>query len=459
MAEKAFDYSNPLYNDKKPLEKLSYSGDEVHVSPDGMVAYEDFNGFDPALYLMNHKSMVANRTVDFSGRRVKGYSKLLELSDRLREIRRVFIENPTIPNDFPNDMNKLSIEKFINDCRQPESVKLFTAAREFQKDAVSKWNPNSDDITPSLVVGLDAMEEAASMETGAIVLSLLMKAGIMHIEDDGSFKLGDTSKFVMLFGDVKTVDNINLIQETIRNSMRGRGFDDLNNQLSVFDKALDCVMDLPGDWHAGLSMLTSIVSIFYKVLLDPIAKALKWKRFNTETNKCYYQSSRLVALIHQVLLKLTYHRYIAECYEDLKAEFDNLSLNGDLALGNINFICYCASQFRKYVEQDLDSGDEWRTVSALFLLLSSDFLSFVAAYRAGDAVKIELSYERFAPVWRVVGSNRYLERVWRQQESLYTKFRFRHLQIARINRCSRPYHGSTAGSTHMQKMRRWSCLI
>ena len=120
----------------------------------------------------------------------------------------------------------------------------------------------------------------------------------------------------------------------------------------------------------------------------------------------------------------------------------------DLAVGNNNFLCYCASRFRKYVEQDLVSDDEWRIVSSLFLLLSSDFLSFVAAYRACDAIKIELAYDRFAPVWRVTGSTRYLERVWRQQESLYTKFRFRQLQIARINRCSRPYHGSTGKHAH-----------
>jgi hypothetical protein len=64
------------------------------------------------------------------------------------------------------------------------------------------------------------------METGAIVLDLLERAGVIVIEDDGGFALGDTDKFVLLFGDVKTVDNINLIQETIHQSMNGSGFDE-----------------------------------------------------------------------------------------------------------------------------------------------------------------------------------------------------------------------------------------
>jgi hypothetical protein len=53
--------------------------------------------------------------------------------------------------------------------------------------------------------------------------------------------------------------------------MNGGGFNELLNQLEVFEKALRQVMDLPGNWHAGLSMLSSIVTLFYDSLLKPIA--------------------------------------------------------------------------------------------------------------------------------------------------------------------------------------------
>jgi hypothetical protein len=124
---------------------------------------------------------------------------------------------------------------------------------------------------PTIFLGLNAMDEAASTETGAIVLELLLKAGVIEVDQDGKYSLGDDDKFVLIFGDVKTVDNINLILETIRKSMNGDGYTELSNQLLVFERALSRVMDLPGDWHAGLSILSCIVSLFFDSLLKPIA--------------------------------------------------------------------------------------------------------------------------------------------------------------------------------------------
>jgi hypothetical protein len=81
-------------------------------------------------------------------------------------------------------------------------------------------------------------DESASTETGAIVLDLLLKAGVIKVEEDGKYRSGDVDKFVLLFGDVKTVDNMDLIIETIRKSMNGGGYTELSNQLMmVFEKA------------------------------------------------------------------------------------------------------------------------------------------------------------------------------------------------------------------------------
>jgi hypothetical protein len=190
-----------------------------------------------------------------------------------------------------------------------------------------------------MFLGLNAMDESASTETGAIVLELLLKAGVIVVEDNGKYRRGDTDKFVILHGDVKTMDNINLLQETIRKSMNGSGYSELSNQLLVFDQALSQVMDLPGDWHAGLSMLSSIVSLFYESLLKPVADMLKWKRVNKERNKCYYQTSRLVSIIHQQLLKMTWQRYVSERYGTMKAEFTQRCDAGELATGEANFLC------------------------------------------------------------------------------------------------------------------------
>jgi hypothetical protein len=90
---------------------------------------------------------------------------------------------------------------------------------------------------------------------------------------------------------------------------------------------------------------------------------------------------------------------------------------GKLASGNANFLCYCATGFQDYIKEDLQSTDQWRVLTAVFLLMSSDFLAFVIAYRECDAIIVEQYYQRFAPVWRVIGAKRYLERHWRQLES------------------------------------------
>jgi hypothetical protein len=205
---------------------------------------------------------------------------------------------------------------------------------------------------------------------------------------------------------------------------------ELQSQLSVFDEALKRVMDLPGDWHAGMSMLQSIVTLFYDVLLYPICHSvLLWKRFNRETNKCYYQSSRLVNVVHQVLMRFTWHRFIGtkldllrESYDDFCDGVENEEQAEQMCNDSANFLCYCANEFQGYLKAELTCGDQWRQMCSAFLLMSSDFVDFVWAYRKCDSIHILLSYQRFAPVWRVVGATRYLERHWRQLETLYTKF-------------------------------------
>eukprot|EP00956_Cyclotella_meneghiniana_P024622 scaffold49684_cov59-Cyclotella_meneghiniana.AAC.1 len=448
IAEKGFLYDNPLFNNIKPLQELLYNGLDIIVSPDGMAKYEDYDGFSPSKYFANHKDL-SGVAPDFTGKRVKMYAKLLKLSNTLQVMRSVFCDNTEISPFLPDHVDKTAIQNFRWDCRTKDVMSLFATSKTFQRDAVLKWNPHADEVTPTILIGINPMSEAASMETCAIVLELLVKAGVMTVEDDGKFGIGDLSKFIILAGDVKTVDNLNLIQETIRSSMDGRGFTELNHQLQVFDKVLSRVMDIPGDWHAGLSMLQAIITLFYDSLLYPVIHdMLGWKRFNRETNKCYYVSARAVILLKNVLYRVSFERFIAESHKELKTMFDSLVDNGDMEIGDANFVCFCAEQFQQHLKEELGNSDEWRRACAVFLMMASDFEDHVNAYRKCDAIICELSYQRFAPVWRVVGAKRYLERVWRQSESLYTKFGFKELQIVRINRSSRPYHGSTDKGAH-----------
>jgi hypothetical protein len=230
--------------------------------------------------------------------------------------------------------------------------------------------------------------------------------------------------------------------------MNGKGFTQLAKQLDMFDKALNRVLDLLGDWHAGLSMLSSIYLLFYDALLEPIQKMLKWQRINKETRKCYYQSGRLVMLVNQVLTKVMLEAFIGSEMESLKDDYKLLIATTGSNDTVDDFICYVALRFEKYLLDGVKSDDKWRRLCCVFLIMSSDWISFVQSYRKCDSIAVELIYERFAPVWRCLGQSRYLERVWRQQESLLTRFDFQTLQTAHWNRFSRPYHGSTGKGAH-----------
>lgn len=109
-----------------------------------------------------------------------------------------------------------------------------------------------------MVVRLNGFDESTLLEIGALVLNFLSKCSTLSGLEDGSLVSNDLTKQELLVGNVKTVDNINLIQNTIQKSMQQKGLNDLSQQLEIFDDALNCVMDIPGDWHARLAMQLSI---------------------------------------------------------------------------------------------------------------------------------------------------------------------------------------------------------
>ena len=113
-----------------------------------------------------------------------------------------------------------------------------------------------------------------------------------------------------------------------------------------------------------------------------------------------------------------------------------------------DFICFCAAKYDDFLNEEMKSQDDWHRLCSVFLLMSNDYLLFVSSYRKCDSIMVEHLYDRFGPVWRCLGQSRYLERVWRQQEVLYTKFDHKALQTQRMTRFSRPYHGSTGKGAH-----------
>ena len=104
------------------------------------------------------------------------------------------------------------------------------------------------------------------------------------------------AKRAYLFGDVKTFDNIDKFVSNLVD--RRLTLNEHNETTSVFKDAIDQMMCVPGDWHAGLLMLQSIMNIFWDGFLQPIGmKCLGWKRIQKDARNYYFKDSRLVMYV------------------------------------------------------------------------------------------------------------------------------------------------------------------
>jgi len=57
---------------------------------------------------------------------------------------------------------------------------IFEFAKRFQRDAVKKWNLNLDEVTLTNCMGLMAMNESALHPTGALLLDIAAKFGLIQ---------------------------------------------------------------------------------------------------------------------------------------------------------------------------------------------------------------------------------------------------------------------------------------
>ena len=101
------------------------------------------------------------------------------------------------------------------------------------------------------------------------------------------------------------------------------------------------------------------------------------------------------------------------------------------------------TEFMGFLEKLKSSEDKLISTCGHFLEMSYDFLEFVEAYRIGDSVSIEFGYQKYAPVWQLVGQNKYVEIFYAQQGSLYQGIPSSHLQEIRINHVVSRYHVDT----------------
>jgi len=81
--------------------------------------------------------------------------------------------------------------------------------KQFQCDAVRRWNPTVDEVSLNNYMGLVAMNEDKSNETGSLILDLAQKMGMLKTGSPGRYERGDDLDALRayVFGDVKVMDN------------------------------------------------------------------------------------------------------------------------------------------------------------------------------------------------------------------------------------------------------------
>ena len=177
-------------------------------------------------------------------------------------------------------------------------------------------------------------------------------------------------------------------------------------------------------------------------LLKPLRDHLAWKRISKGVRQCYYQASRFVKytydFVSAYLLCAYISRHISR-YEDRIRDVPP----GDL-------LCGLVSDYKTFLTPTLDSNDEHAKLLVNFLFTSGDFLEFVAAYRNQDSVMVEVGYNSFVPIWKLLGQHKYLEASWEQMEALYNNHPFSRLQEVQINRQVRAYPGASGKSAVAQ---------
>jgi hypothetical protein len=195
------------------------------------------------------------------------------------------------------------------------------------------------------------------------------------------------------FGDRKTIENSSAFVNKLSNW--GLSFKESSLQAEIFIEAFDHVMLLPGDWHMGMNMLQSIYKLFWTDLLEPFHDLLWWQQISKDIRGCYFQASRLVQYANDVIYSYLICLYILKYYGDYKD-----MMNTDEP-GNVMY--QIAVHFEMFLSHAFQSTYEHLKLLVNFLFVSSEFLKFVAAYRAEDSITVRNAYKAFAPIWKILG--------------------------------------------------------
>ena len=179
MSHKVFRFSDTTWDGKHV--ELDYTPDQPIPSPVLMPAYNDpaVVALEPSDFYKNHKEIPQSESPDFTGGRVKEYSKRMKTSKWIHVFSQAFGSEELAENelfkDAPENLDRDKLISFAGKMDKDAVRQCLSNVKSFQRESVRRWNPTVDEVSLNNYIGLAAMNEDKSPETGSLVLDLAMK--------------------------------------------------------------------------------------------------------------------------------------------------------------------------------------------------------------------------------------------------------------------------------------------
>ena len=118
-------------------------------SPPCMAPYEDAPVNEKlGDYFNTHNSIEGVKEPDATGARNDGYVRVLRMNYMLDRVCQTFHRNDKHYDDCPIiDADRKPLKELSTTCRLTEGDAFFANVREFQGEAVKKWNPYTEVLT------------------------------------------------------------------------------------------------------------------------------------------------------------------------------------------------------------------------------------------------------------------------------------------------------------------------
>jgi len=143
-------------------------------SPWGMPVYEII-AFDSTKsicdFIVNYENYEIITSPDFIGQRFEKYIEVCDIASHLQCVQLAFLAADNSDQYFtqcPSSFDRTPLNNFTRCCNSKSGSKLFTAAKNFQRNTNIKWNENANEVTLTMFLGLIGIDESASKECGAI---------------------------------------------------------------------------------------------------------------------------------------------------------------------------------------------------------------------------------------------------------------------------------------------------